>query len=41
MANVRPSIETMPLARAREAYERMTTGKAHFRMVITMGEREE
>ncbi|WP_429951868.1 alcohol dehydrogenase catalytic domain-containing protein [Comamonas sediminis] len=40
MANVRPSIETMPLSRAREAYERMTSGKAHFRMVITMGERE-
>jgi alcohol dehydrogenase len=38
MADIRPSIETMPLDRAREAYERMVSGKAHFRVVLTMGE---
>ncbi|MBL8211116.1 MAG: alcohol dehydrogenase catalytic domain-containing protein [Bryobacterales bacterium] len=34
---VRPMIETMPLERAAEAYERMMSGKARFRMVLTMG----
>lgn len=36
LADVRPSIETMPLEQAREAYERMVSGKAQFRMVLTM-----
>jgi alcohol dehydrogenase/propanol-preferring alcohol dehydrogenase len=31
---VRPMIETMPLARAAEGYERMITGKARFRVVL-------
>ena len=30
-------IETMPLERAAEAYERMMSGDARFRMVITTG----
>jgi D-arabinose 1-dehydrogenase-like Zn-dependent alcohol dehydrogenase len=29
-------IETLPLAKAEEAYERMMTAKARFRMVLTM-----
>jgi D-arabinose 1-dehydrogenase-like Zn-dependent alcohol dehydrogenase len=37
LANVRPMIETMPLERAAEAYERMMSGAARFRMVITTG----
>ncbi|HMF28193.1 MAG TPA: zinc-binding dehydrogenase [Candidatus Cybelea sp.] len=32
---VRPMIETMPLERAQEAYDRMMSGAARFRMVIT------
>ena len=35
LANVRPMIETMPLERAPQAYERMMSGAARFRMVIT------
>lgn len=31
-------IETMPLARAPEAYARMMSGQAHFRMVLTMND---
>jgi D-arabinose 1-dehydrogenase-like Zn-dependent alcohol dehydrogenase len=38
LANVRPMIETMPLERAAEAYERMMSGDARFRMVITTGQ---
>lgn len=38
LADVRPSIETMPLEQAREAYERMVSGKAQFRMVLTMSQ---
>jgi D-arabinose 1-dehydrogenase-like Zn-dependent alcohol dehydrogenase len=30
-------IETMPLERAAEAYAKMMSGKARFRMVLTMG----
>ena len=30
-------IETMPLERAPEAYERMMLGEARFRMVLTTG----
>jgi D-arabinose 1-dehydrogenase-like Zn-dependent alcohol dehydrogenase len=37
LANVRPKIETMPLERAPEAYERMMSGEARFRMVLTTG----
>lgn len=36
MSGVRPMIETYPLAKAAEAYERMISGKARFRVVITM-----
>ena len=34
---VEPIIETMPLERAAEAYDRMLTGKSRFRMVLTTG----
>jgi D-arabinose 1-dehydrogenase-like Zn-dependent alcohol dehydrogenase len=37
LAGIRPMIETMPLERAAEAYERMMSGAARFRMVITTG----
>ncbi len=37
MSGVRPMIETMPLERAPEAYARMMSGAARFRMVLTMG----
>jgi D-arabinose 1-dehydrogenase-like Zn-dependent alcohol dehydrogenase len=30
-------IEEYPLSRAAEAYERMMSGKARFRVVLTMG----
>jgi D-arabinose 1-dehydrogenase-like Zn-dependent alcohol dehydrogenase len=33
-ANVRPMIETFPLAKAAEAYQRMMSGKARFRVVL-------
>ncbi|MBS0447942.1 MAG: alcohol dehydrogenase catalytic domain-containing protein [Proteobacteria bacterium] len=36
LADVRPRIETMPLARAREACERVRSGDVKFRMVLTM-----
>jgi propanol-preferring alcohol dehydrogenase len=35
--HVNPIVETMPLERAAEAYVRMMSGNAHFRMVLTMG----
>jgi len=35
LSGVRPVIETFPLERAAEAYERMMSGKARFRVVIT------
>jgi len=35
-SGVKPLIETMPLERAAEAFERMMNGKARFRMVLTM-----
>ncbi len=38
LTGVRPEIETMPLERAAEAYEKMMSGKARFRMVLTPGE---
>jgi D-arabinose 1-dehydrogenase-like Zn-dependent alcohol dehydrogenase len=36
MTGVRPMIESYPLAKAAEAYERMISGKARFRVVITI-----
>jgi D-arabinose 1-dehydrogenase-like Zn-dependent alcohol dehydrogenase len=36
LAGVRPMIETYPLERAGEAYARMMSGKAQFRVVLTM-----
>lgn len=38
LSDVRPMIETMPLERAAEAYERMMSGAARFRMVLTTGQ---
>jgi D-arabinose 1-dehydrogenase-like Zn-dependent alcohol dehydrogenase len=37
LSGVRPMIETVPLERAAEAYEKMLSGHARFRMVITTG----
>jgi propanol-preferring alcohol dehydrogenase len=37
LEGVRPRIETMPLERAGEAYEKMIAGDARFRMVLTTG----
>jgi D-arabinose 1-dehydrogenase-like Zn-dependent alcohol dehydrogenase len=37
LAGVRPMIETLPLERAAEAYERMMSGNARFRMVLSTG----
>jgi propanol-preferring alcohol dehydrogenase len=36
LAGVRPMIETMPLQQAPEAYARMLSGKARFRVVLTV-----
>ena len=36
LAGVRPMIETYPLEKAKEAYARMLSGKAEFRVVLTM-----
>jgi D-arabinose 1-dehydrogenase-like Zn-dependent alcohol dehydrogenase len=36
LSGVRPMIETFPLEKAGEAYERMMSGKAQFRVVLTM-----
>jgi D-arabinose 1-dehydrogenase-like Zn-dependent alcohol dehydrogenase len=36
LTGVRPMIETYPLDRAAEAYDRMMSGKAQFRVVLTM-----
>lgn len=36
LTGVRPMIEKYPLAKAAEAYERMISGKAEFRAVLTM-----
>jgi len=35
LSNVRPMIETFPLAKAAEAYQHMLSGKARFRAVLT------
>jgi D-arabinose 1-dehydrogenase-like Zn-dependent alcohol dehydrogenase len=37
LPGIRPMIETMPLERAGEAYVRMMSGAARFRMVLTTG----
>jgi D-arabinose 1-dehydrogenase-like Zn-dependent alcohol dehydrogenase len=37
LTSVRPMIETYPLEKAAEAYARMTSGNAQFRVVLTMG----
>jgi D-arabinose 1-dehydrogenase-like Zn-dependent alcohol dehydrogenase len=34
---IRPTIETLPLERAADAYARMMQGKARFRMVLVTG----
>lgn len=39
LCNVRPLIETLPLERANEAYQRMRSGDVKFRMVLTMDDR--
>jgi len=38
MTGVRPMIETYPLERAQEAYDRMMSNQARFRVVITTGQ---
>lgn len=37
LSGVRPMIETLPLESAAEAYEKMLSGEARFRMVLTTG----
>jgi D-arabinose 1-dehydrogenase-like Zn-dependent alcohol dehydrogenase len=37
LTGVRPMIETFPLEQAAKAYDRMMSGKARFRVVLTMG----
>jgi D-arabinose 1-dehydrogenase-like Zn-dependent alcohol dehydrogenase len=37
LAGVRPMNETFPLAQAAQAYDRMMSGKARFRVVLTVG----
>jgi alcohol dehydrogenase len=36
LTGARPLIETLPLERANEAYQRMHSGEVKFRMVLTM-----
>jgi D-arabinose 1-dehydrogenase-like Zn-dependent alcohol dehydrogenase len=36
LTGVRPMIERYPLAKANEAYQQMITGRARFRVVLTM-----
>jgi D-arabinose 1-dehydrogenase-like Zn-dependent alcohol dehydrogenase len=36
LTGIRPMVETFPLKQAAEAYDRMLSGKAHFRVVLTM-----
>jgi D-arabinose 1-dehydrogenase-like Zn-dependent alcohol dehydrogenase len=35
LAGIRPLIETYPLERAAEAFDRMMSGQARFRVVLT------
>jgi D-arabinose 1-dehydrogenase-like Zn-dependent alcohol dehydrogenase len=37
LADIKPMIETMPLEEAAKAYEKMLSGEARFRMVLTTG----
>jgi len=37
LTGIRPMIETLPLANAQEAYDKMMSGAARFRMVLTTG----
>lgn len=37
LSGVRPMVETFPLEQANDAYERMLSGGARFRMVLTTG----
>ena len=37
LSGVRPTIETVPLERAAEAYDKMMRNEARFRMVLTTG----
>jgi len=36
MTGIRPMIEKFPLGKVNEAYARMTSGQAEFRVVLTM-----
>jgi D-arabinose 1-dehydrogenase-like Zn-dependent alcohol dehydrogenase len=36
LTGIRPMVETVPLEQAATGYERMLSGKARFRMVLTM-----
>ncbi len=38
LTGVRPKIETFPLTKVREAFERMITNQARFRVVLRMAE---
>jgi D-arabinose 1-dehydrogenase-like Zn-dependent alcohol dehydrogenase len=38
LSGVRPAIETYPLDRVADAYERMRSGKVRFRAVLTLGD---
>ncbi len=37
LTGVRPMIEKYPLEKVNEAYEQMISGRARFRVVLTMG----
>jgi len=37
LCDVRPMIETLPLERAQAAFDKMISGEARFRMVLTTG----
>lgn len=37
LTGVRPMVETFPLEQAAAAYDRMLSGKARFRVVLTVG----
>ena len=37
LSDVHPMIEKYPLSRVAEAYEQMHSGKARFRVVLTLG----
>jgi D-arabinose 1-dehydrogenase-like Zn-dependent alcohol dehydrogenase len=38
LSGVRPMIERYPLEKAADAYQQMITGKARFRVVLTIGQ---